>query len=381
MTTLISPHPAGDALSGPPGGSAQARLEPLPHAPRVDLAEIRRVLLIQSRWMGDVLLCTPAVRALRRAFPNAHLAFASESAGVDALRGNPHLDELLMLEHGWNAALRVHREVRGRAFDAVVDFRSTTSTARVTALSGAPLRVGWRGRGPRNLAYTHLLQRRNGKEYVARQKMRLLTPLGIDAAGQDASLDIALGADELGRAAHVWQTHALAGERVVAVSPVSRTRHKQWGAERWAAAADALARSGARVLLASGPAEGDQVRAVVDRMKERATLDTEAVNVREIAALYRRCALWVGNDGGLRHVAVAAGVPTVTVFRWQQTPFWSDPDPAARQVGLEEPPPQGCDLNCDACPHLGCLDALAVERVVAAARAQLDAGPPPRRDV
>jgi ADP-heptose:LPS heptosyltransferase len=335
------------------------------------------MLLIQSRWMGDVLLCTPAVRALRQAFPGAHLAFASEAPGADALRGNPHLDELLVLESGWSAALRTHRTVRERRFDVVVDFRSTASTARVAALSGARVRIGWRGRGPRNLAYTHLLSRKSGEEYVARQKLRLLSPLGVDPSAADASLEIALGASERARAAALWERHGLVGDRVVALSPVSRTRHKQWGAERWAAVGDALSERGARVLLLSGPAELDQLRAVVERMRRPAVWNADAGNVRELAALYRLCHLWVGNDGGLRHVAVAAGVPTVTVFRWRQTPYWSDPAPASGQVGLEEPPPNGCDLRCDSCPHLGCLDALTVERVVEAVTFQMERVPPP----
>jgi ADP-heptose:LPS heptosyltransferase len=362
---------AGEVRSGSATAVPAHRRRPLGRAALPSAHEIERVLLIQSRWMGDVLLCTPSVRALRRAFPGAHLAFASEASGVDALRGNPHLDELLVLEHGWNAALRVHREVRSRRFDAIVDFRSTASTARVTALSGAKLRIGWRGRGPRNLAYTHLLQRRNGEEYVARQKLRLLAPLGIDWWGTDASLEISLGEAERTYASRLWESQRLTGQRVVALSPLSRTRHKQWGAARWAAVGDALADQGARVLLASGPSEAGQAHAVADRMRNAVVACTDAANVRDLAALYSRCSLWVGNDGGLRHVAAAAGVPTVTVFRWQQTPYWSDPDPAAAQVALEAPPPGGCDRRCDSCAHLACLGAVDIDRVVDAARQQL----------
>jgi ADP-heptose:LPS heptosyltransferase len=309
--------------------------------------------------MGDVVLCTPAIRALRRALPSARLSFASEASGVDALRGNPHLDELLLLEPGWRAALKLNRLVRGRRFDAVVDFRSTASTARVAALSGARIRIGWRGRGPRNLAYTHLLPRDGGEEYVARQKLRLLSPLGIDPERADATLELVPSPEDHLWSERIWKAHALGGEAALALSPMSRTRHKQWGAERWAAVADRLAEAGFRVLLLSGPAETAQVRAVQERMRRPALVETSAANVRELAAAYRRCLAWVGNDGGLRHVAAAAGVPTVTVFRWLQTAFWSDRDPAAQQVALEAPPRGGCDRRCDACPHLACLSAVS----------------------
>jgi heptosyltransferase III len=319
-----------------------------------------RLLLIQSRWMGDVLLCTPAIRALRGAFPGAHLSFLSEKPGADALAGNPHLDEILLLGGG---AVELQREVRARGFTIVVDFRSTGTTARVTGLSGASMRIGWRGRGPRNLAYTHLVPRDVGVEYVARQKLRLLSPLEIDWRAANASLEIAVGDEERRWASCLWERHALTGKGVVAVSPLSRTRHKQWGVSRWAALADEVASQGWTVLLASGPAEADQLEAVASRMTHSPVVDSTARSVRDLAAAYQRCALWTGNDGGLKHVAAAAGTTTVTVCRWQQSERWSDLDAGSRQWALEAAPPGGCDLRCDRCAHLACLEALTVERV------------------
>jgi ADP-heptose:LPS heptosyltransferase len=314
--------------------------------------------------MGDVLLCTPAVRALRGAFPSARLVFAAEAPGADALHGNPHLDEILVLGRGWRKALQLQRDIRRRTFDVVVDFRSTGSTARVTALSGAPMRIGWQARGPRRLAYTHLQPRSGGPAYAGLKKLVLLGPLGVRWEGADPALEIALGAPERAWADRVWQAHGLVGKRVVALSPLSRTRHKQWGAGRWAAVADALVESGVSVLIASGRDERDQLEVVTARMRHEVAIDGEATSVRQLAALYARSAVWVGNDGGLKHVAVASRVPTVTVYRWKQAGHWGDATPDARQWGLEAPPAQGCDLRCGRCPHLGCLEAVGSERVV-----------------
>jgi ADP-heptose:LPS heptosyltransferase len=322
------------------------------------------MLLIQSRWMGDVLLCTPAVRALREAYPAARLVFATEAPGADALQGNPHLDEVLVLGRGWKSALRLQRQVRRQAFDVVVDFRSTGSTARVTALSGAPMRIGWEGRGPRTLAYTHLLPRRGGPSYAGLKKLVLLEPLGVRWQDAEPTLVIGVGPAEVAWASRVWEEQDLAGRRVIALSPLSRTRHKQWGAERWAQVGDALVASGLTVVLASGPEEREQLEAVADRMRYPAVVASDARSVRDLAALYGRAALWVGNDGGLKHVAAASGVPTITVYRWKQSGHWGDTGARSSQWGLEAPPAQGCDLRCGRCAHLGCLAAVSVERVV-----------------
>jgi ADP-heptose:LPS heptosyltransferase len=334
-----------------------------------------RILLIQSRWMGDVLLCTPAVRALRRAFPAAHLAFLAEPPGAAALEGNPDLDEIIPIEKGWASALRVQQSVRAGRFDVVVDFRSTGSTARIVALSRAPVRIGIRGRGPRNLAYTSLLGRNDGAGYMAREKLRLLGSLGIDAETEDLRLRIALGCAERARAARLWDKHGLDGQRVVAISPVSRTRYKQWGAERWAMVADALVESGVPILLTSGPTERAQVQAVIDHMHQPVVSDCSATSVHELGALYERCALWAGNDGGLKHVAAATGTPTVAVCRWRQSQRWSDPGAGSGQYALEAPPLQGCDLRCAKCSHLGCLMAVSVQSVFEAVRGALANSP------
>jgi heptosyltransferase-3 len=342
------------------------------------IAEPRRILLIQSRWMGDVLLCTPAVRALRRAFPAARLAFATEAPGADALHGNPNLDEVIVLRRGWKEAFRLQRRLRGERFDVVIDFRSTGSTARVTAFSGAPVRIGWQGRGPRTLAYTHLQPRRGGPPYAGLKKLVLLEPLGLSAEQADPALEIAVGKDERDWAARVWREQGLDGQQVIALSPLSRTRHKQWGAERWAAVADGLSEAGFSVVVASGPEERDQIETLLGHVRHRLAWDASARSVRDLAALYQRSILWIGNDGGLKHVAVAAGAPTVTVCRWKQAGHWTDARPEAEQWALEEAPPGGCDLRCTRCAHLGCLGAIPFERVLATVREAVAevSGPP-----
>src|SRR5690606_7310081 len=132
--------------------------------------------------MGDVLLCTPAIREARRAFPDAVIDFATEPAGAEALRQNPYLDEVLVDEKTFASRSALVRRVASAGYDAVVDFRSTGSTAQLALASRAPLKVGIRGRGPRNLAYNRLVGRLQLDTYAARHKLDMLAPLGVDVA-------------------------------------------------------------------------------------------------------------------------------------------------------------------------------------------------------
>jgi heptosyltransferase III len=338
-------------------------------------SRMERLLLLQPRWMGDVLLCTPAVREARRAFPDATIEFATEPPGGEVLGNNPYLDEVLVAERTVRSRLSLLRRVARGRYDAVVDFRSTGSTAQLTAVSRAALRIGIRGRGPRNLVYTHLVDRLGLDTYAARHKLDMLHPLGVPVHEvRDLSLDLPISANARTRAAEIWHHHGLEGERVVAISPVSREAFKQWGAEKWAAAADGVMAEGARVLLTHGPGERDQVHAVADRMTHEPVWDYGSTSIEELAAILERCVLWAGNDGGAKHIAAAAGLPTLTVIRWQIGPVWTDASARAPQSYIDQAPPDGCDLKCPTCPHVGCLGAVQPEEVVNRLRAALVTG-------
>lgn len=280
--------------------------------------------MLQLRHLGDIVLATPAIRAVRRRFPNARIDFVTSALGAQALEANPHLDEVLV-----NPGLRHLHRAR---YDAVVDMHSVPRTALYVAATRAPVRIGLRGRGPRNLAYTQLLPREDRVVYMGRQKVNVAAPLGIVPETADLSLEITLDEALRSWARRVIEQHELT-EPIVAVSPVAKHAFKQWGAERWAAVADALAENGASILITSGPGEQDQVAAVTAKMKYPAVWNYGPTTVRQLAALYEQCAVWVGNDGGPKHIAVAVGLPTVTVYRGANLDgVWSDG--SARQIAL-----------------------------------------------
>jgi ADP-heptose:LPS heptosyltransferase len=331
----------------------------------------RRFLLIQLQHMGDVVLITPAVRALREAEPDSVIHVLTGEAGAHALHGNPHANGIIAHQRGVGAFIALLRSLRMARYDVVIDFHSVPRSALLVAATGAAMRVGVRGRGPRVLAYTHLMPRERTPVYMPRQKMQLLHALGIDTSEADARPYIHVTSADREWAAQAWQQYGLHdGSVAVAVSAVSKLRHKQWGAERWAAVADGMLQRGVRVVLTHGPGESEQVAAVSRAMRGAAVVAHGIASIARLAALYERCALWLGNDGGPKHIASAVGTPTVAVARRGVGPVWSDArDPA--QLWFDAEPPGGCDDRCDSCVHLGCLGATAVEQVLAAADALL----------
>ena len=279
----------------------------------------QRVLLIQLHHLGDVLLTTPAIRAARRAFPSARIDFATNAPGASALAGNPHLDNILVRP-------RLYDIFRAR-YDAVVDMHSVPRTARMVAASRARTRIGLRGRGPRNFAYTQLLPREKDAVYMAFQKLRMLEPLGVNAASADLSLEIVLSQADR-EAARVEVDRP-----IVAISPVAKHDFKQLGGANWGAVADALAALGAYIVITHGPHEEAQAEAVMTKLSARSRVQG-AASIKQLAALYEQCVLWLGNDGGPKHIASAVGTPTLAVYRRNLGAVWSDLSEGSDQYAI-----------------------------------------------
>lgn len=337
-----------------------------------------RVLVIQLRHMGDALLVTPALRALRSRFPSARLDYLVRSSSASAVEGNPHIDEVLIWRRGFMDHLRLLGTLRRRRYDAVIDLHSTQRTAILVAATGAKRRIGNRTGMHWGALYTDMVPGLALPEYAAVHALRHLGPLGMaETALRDLRLEVAIGHEEREWADRVWNELGLTGERsVVVVSPVSKLAFKQWGADRWAAVADALQGAGHRVLLTHGPDERDQVEAVAARMRTQPAWGHRPTTIKQLAALYERCVLWVGNDGGAKHVAAAAGTATVAVHRWTTGAQFTDTSPGSPHRYVERAPSQGCDRVCSACSHQACLVELPVGDVLTSIREVLPAADP-----
>ena len=229
-----SERAAKEVLSLPvfPGagrGAARARDGEHPQVLRAalkGLSPVRRILLTRLHYLGDVLLTTPALRRLRQAHPDARIDYLTRASGAQALARNPYLDEVIVYpqEGGVRAEWALLGALRARRYDAVVDFLSTARSARAVWASRARLRIGVHGRGPRNALYTELLPKERALAvYAAERMVRMLAPLGVDVAGDDLSLDLAIAAPERAWAAQVLEGLGARDDRtpLVVISAVS----------------------------------------------------------------------------------------------------------------------------------------------------------------
>jgi ADP-heptose:LPS heptosyltransferase len=321
-----------------------------------------RILLIQLRRIGDVLMTTPAVAALRAARPAAHLSFLTEAPSDQVYRHNPHVDEVLVWPHKASLAaqLRFAWALRRGRPDVVVDFFGNPRSALVTRFTGAPRRIGWDFRG-RGRAYSEKLDWRGRLPYSADHKAALVEPLGAHVS--DLTPRVFPGAAEREQAAAILARLGVGPtELFVVICPVSRRSYRTWPAERFGHLCDVLIeRYGAKVLIFYGPGEDAVAGAVRAAMTHPALPDPPDTDLLTMAALFERAHLFVGNDGGPHHFAVAVGIPTLTIFGKDFARTWTPPGQSLHRTVEHDP---GCKSACHY-PRCGeeCINDLSFGQV------------------
>jgi ADP-heptose:LPS heptosyltransferase len=282
-----------------------------------------KILVAQLYRIGDVLLTTPAVREIKKSFPNAEVDFLAEKPAAGILSGNPDIHELLVYDkqHPW----AMIKTIRSRRYDWVIDFLGTPRTAILTALSGAKMRAGL-ARVFHNWAYNRKLPSLPEPLYVAEEKIRLLEPLGVKFTG-DLHAQIKIPNTSRLWADNFYETQKNIKRPLIALSPVSRRHYKRWPLDRFAALSDRLiSELNCAVLLLWGPGEKEVALSVSSRMKNAPMISLETKSLLDLAALMQRADLFVGNDNGVKHIAAASGIPTFTIYGDNSPISWTYPD-------------------------------------------------------
>jgi ADP-heptose:LPS heptosyltransferase len=301
----------------------------------------QRILLLNRNRIGDCLFTTPAIRALRVAYPEAVMVAAVPAVNHDLLECNPCLSEVMIRPlRGVTEQIRLLREIRRREFDLVISFQEKSFFyAALARFSGARMTVSlqhWRTRP----FYDRIVPVVPGRHEVEKYHAIAQAVLGPGTApgdrfprvaksrspreGDGYALSALLrpGAMEL----HVSPQHRAQAEAklvrlgvgqdddLVGINPGATMEVKRWPVERFAAVGREIALEyGAQVVILGGP--GDEERAAaIAAATPRAVSVAGRLRLGETAALLRRCRLLVSGDTGPLHMAVALGIPTVGLF-------------------------------------------------------------------
>ena len=339
--------------------------------------ESRRILIVKLSSIGDVVQSLPVAGALRRRFPKAYIAWAVGPAAAEAVAGNPHLSEVLVVggsvTYGGVRSLpplasprRLRRALHEIGFDTTLDLQGLLKSAAIAYLSGARERIGYCTLHEATFLFNNRRLVPDRRDvHAVESYLDFAEALG--ASRQPVEFTIAI-CDEDRRKAE-----ALLGgrDRLAALIPGARWESKLWPAERFAAVADALAeKAGLESVVIGAPADGALAAAIAAAAKSPILDLTGRTTLKQAAEVFRRCRLTVGNDTGPLYISAAMGTPTVAVFGPTD----------ARRLG---PYGEGhakvvAEVDCAPCRNRRCegrtcMEAIEPEQVVEAALGLLGA--------
>lgn len=288
----------------------------------------QNILVIDFGQLGDVVLSLPALRAIRKKFSRAKITIALGKPGADVIKLSGYANDTLVVDR---VALRdgfkplslfrmfeLVKEVRRRKFDFVIDLHSLSETNLLGFLSGAPKRLYSRRHG-RSLEYLANFQPRppaeaeNSERHLVDRYLDVLIPLGIKEADRIPHLKTGKVDDatieEILRKARVAP-----GTPLVGLFPGAGHPGRRWPLEKFADLADYLIRNdGVRVLVFAGPEERPLVHEIRSGFPST-TLIFDKLTIPQLAAALARLAVFVSNDTGPMHIAVAVGTPVVALL-------------------------------------------------------------------
>ncbi|MBI2603444.1 MAG: glycosyltransferase family 9 protein [Deltaproteobacteria bacterium] len=278
------------------------------------------ILIIQLRQLGDILLTTPCLRAIKNDNPKHRITMLTHRMGLAVLKNNPFLDELLsydeeQIESQWKLLATLRR----KKFTVAFDFMGNPRSAFYTLMSGAKHRLGFQSM--RRLAYTQVLNRTPGPLYTVREKFRLLKLAGIEAS--DERLLMPWGDADLGPY-NLLMTKPRFREAPlkVGLSPTHRKEVRRWPYDCYAQLADRLVKEKqAAVVWTWGPGEETIIDSILAMTKEE-TFKAPQTTLSELAALLSQLNLFVGNSNGASHFAVAADCPSLQIHGPSQAEDW-----------------------------------------------------------
>ncbi len=283
------------------------------------MANSEKILVVQTSFLGDLVLTTPLLSAIRRCFPKSHIAVLCTPRGKEILDGSPDVDEIITLEKkrdgGRRASLwRKARELRARSFDLALSPHKSFRTALLLFLAGIPRRIGFRQSAGWFLYHQRV--NRDSSRHDVERNLSLLGALGVDprACGGPPRLEPTPAAREaVERVFHSLGING--GGMIFGVNPGSVWPTKRWPAEGYAELIVALRRKyGGHVVLFGGPDDREIVERIL-ALSERAGVSLVGrIGLSELAAAVERCDVFITNDSGPMHVAVARGVPVAAIF-------------------------------------------------------------------
>jgi heptosyltransferase-2 len=309
--------------------------------------------VVQTSFLGDVVLTTPLLTAIRRRFPSAELSILCTPLAKSLVEANHDIDEIITDDEkkqgrGWGGLWRMADDLRARGFTMAISPHKSFRTGLLLFLAGIPLRIGFRQSS--GFFFFHSLVHRDPSRHDVERNLSILGALGVDLANCPAHLRVEVPSTVPEEVASVFESEGIGsidGTIVFGLNPGSVWPTKRWSTERYAELMKGLKeRYRCEFLLFGAPEDRRTIEEIQERSGHIGTSLVGRIGLRELPCALDWCDMFITNDSGPMHVAVARGIPVVAIF-CATTPALGFYPYSSRAVVVEK------NLHCRPCSSHG----------------------------
>ena len=336
----------------------------------IDWSQVKRILIVKLRSIGDTVLLTPSITALRRFLPNAEIDVLLEDWVAPVVDGFPGIS-VITVGKTFGSRVSAAWQLRRRKYDIAFDQHGGNTASLLARASGARHRIGY---DDYNYAFcfNHLVPRDTSfwgqkKLHSAERQLALLGAVGVpvDEAPRSSLAVSARASDEIDRRLAASGLPD-AQSSIALIHPAAAFATKQWSAANFARTAEFLVSKGISIVAVATRHE----QKVLDDLKRGSGVPIATfagLSLPEITALASKARIFVGNDSGIAHIAAAVGTPSVVIFGSSSRETWYPWTDAPNEIVFSEFPCQPCPgYTCEVFGTPKCILSVTIDQVSAA---------------
>jgi len=329
----------------------------------------KRILIIQSHLIGDVIMVTPMLKAVKRAYPQSKIFLLANEFAKDLLEGLPYVERIITMRFPWSMydyrlknlllVLKTIKELRKEGFDLAIDAQIDMRNIFLMYLIGAKRRLGYDITGGK-VFLTDIPEFPENVVNLLDARLSLLNYLGINT--YEKTSELPKSQESMEWVNSYLERYQLNKEKIVAIHPGASKKEKLWQPEKFAKVIEYLTFKGYQPVVIEGPNDAEIVSSIIGMSS--VTVPIVKTSLKNVVAFISCCRLIICCDSAAIHIAGAVGTPVVALYgpKWPELtkPFndnievlWAD------------------DFDCRPCEYghckhvdHSCMDAIAVDAVI-----------------
>jgi len=342
------------------------------------MQKTKRILIFNVNWLGDVLFSTAAIRNIRRNFPASFIACVIPSRCYQVLKGNPHLDEIIIFEEKDRHKKLIEKmnfinSLKYKNFDTAILLHGSFTRALICRMAEIPERIGYNTKKRGFLLTKKITPPRRDSLHRIDYYLNILEKSGIRV--EDRYLEFFVSAEDRAFSDDFLKKHFPQGHfKLVGINPGGNWMPKRWPSGHWAELADKLqSELGAKVIITGSQSDFTLAKEIAQNMKAEPMIAAGALNLKQAAALFEKLNLFISGDSGPLHIANAVGAKKIIALFGPTSPDITGPFPLNNVTILKKD--TGCKIPCYIvnCKDNRCMKEITPQEVFEQAKTLLGA--------